>query len=275
MPFLADAHVHLYPEYSVANALRGASARLDTAAAAVLRGEKSFTKILCLTERETENYFQDMRAQRNVAGLPVSPTSEAVSLRIDLGDGDSLIVVNGKQVVSAERLEVLLLGCSQLPPPRASLESVVAWANEAGALPVLPWSFGKWTGTRGQAVMSFLERSARPASRAVFALGDILMRPSMLPEPPPFRWAREHGILCLTGSDPLPLPGEEHLIGSTYVWGEASISGETPWADLRAVLVGSPAMVRSGGKNGSVLDLLKRQLRYRFRRPVPTELSTA
>jgi len=140
----------------------------------------------------------------------VFATEEDESLRIQKMDGASLFLISGRQIVTAERLEVLALSTVSEIPDGLPLEETVAEVEKNGALPVIPWGFGKWIGRRGRILKRFMEEVSRPS----FFLGDNGGRPAFLPEPALFPFGRERGIRILPGSDPLPYPSETDRAGS-------------------------------------------------------------
>ena len=75
---------------------------------------------------------------------------------------------------------------------------------------VLPWSAGKWLGSRG-ALMKELVMELPPDG--IF-IGDSALRPRVVREPAVFKLASKRGIKVLSGSDPLPLEGEERRVAS-------------------------------------------------------------
>ncbi|MDA1044802.1 MAG: hypothetical protein O3C57_06210, partial [Verrucomicrobia bacterium] len=95
-------------------------------------------------------------------------------------------------------------------PEGCPAAETIAAIRQAGGIPVLPWSPGKWLGARARCVRDLIE-SQEPAS---LCLGDTAMRPAGFPEPAFFRIARRHGLACIAGTDPLPVPGEESILGS-------------------------------------------------------------
>lgn len=85
-------------------------------------------------------------------------------------------------------------------PMRETIEAV----RSCDAIPVLPWSFGKWWGNRGKILSDLLP--SQPA-KDIF-LGDNSNRPGFLPYPFQFQQAEQLGIRILPGSDPFPFPSE-------------------------------------------------------------------
>jgi hypothetical protein len=141
-----------------------------------------------------------------------------------------LLVVAGRQVVTDRGVEVLGLLCGERIPDGRNLESTIAMIRETGAVPVLPWGFGKWMFGRGTLVARLLRSSAHPPF-----VGDNGGRAALGGRPRLLREAQERGIVNLPGSDPLPLAGHETRAGSCGFLADCSLDA-APVASLRAWL---------------------------------------
>ncbi len=217
---LVDAHVHLHPGVPVGSFLQAARTHLEASALRVGGGTVAggWHGVLCLVESEGVDRFGELAAGESrggaggseVAGWKVVPTAEVPSLRAVAGDGFELVLVAGRQLRVADRLEVLALGTRAALPEGGGLRETIARVREAGGVPVLPWGFGKWWGGRGRRVARALGGS-EPGG---LLLGDNGGRWRGGPTPALFREARSRGIGILAGSDPLPLRGEALRAGS-------------------------------------------------------------
>src|SRR4051794_39643129 len=138
---------------------------------------------LLLAEMSGANVFA--RWQSGRAAWSVRRTQEQESLIL----GDKLLVIAGRQIVTAERIEVLALLTSETFEEGRPLDETIQRTKLAGALVVLPWGVGKWCGARGRSV-------ANAAIRYAVQLGDNGGRPLGWPRPVLFR---EHCVL--PGSD--------------------------------------------------------------------------
>jgi hypothetical protein len=139
-----------------------------------------------------------------------------------------LAVVAGRQLATREGLEVLALGTTELPTKRMPLEEAVAWAQDASALPVIPWGFGKWTLGRGKKIR---EAIAWAEPSQVF-FGDNGGRLRGFPTPALLDRAVAHGFRVLPGSDPLPLPGQGTRAGSAGIAVEGEIDFSMPFSSF-------------------------------------------
>jgi hypothetical protein len=236
--WVADTHVHLYPEYDLGLLFHAALRHLRTLAA-----RADDRPVLFLAERADCHAFAALRSGSASLppGLVLRGADEPDRLWIDEREGGSMLLIAGRQVRTRERLEVLCLGADADLADGLALEAAVEGVRAAGGLPVLPWSPGKWSGRRGRDVRALLQRSG-PGDLWV---GDISMRPHGWPLPRAFRIARARGIGILAGTDPLPAAGEEGVVGRYGI----RVEGESPTDALRA----NPAAVSViGSRDGAV-----------------------
>jgi hypothetical protein len=196
---LVDSHVHFHACYDLPAFLDGALRNFRKAGAG--------TGHLLLTESAGAHWFRRWRDGLNAGGgWRFEPTREEESLRVLNGSGDRMVLVAGRQIVARERLEVLALGRDLELPDGLPLVETLERVRESGALPVLPWGFGKWWGRRGMVVAETLERDGE------LFLGDNGGRLGL--DPVLFRRARRLGVRVLPGSDPLPFARHAGLVGS-------------------------------------------------------------
>lgn len=237
---IVDAHVHMYDCFDVDRFLTGANRNLRSAAERLTSAAVP-TNVLMLTETRRESGFDRLlqRAERpptgqpepgcwNVQRLSNDPTAVAATG----ADGSSIIIVAGRQVVSAEGLEVLALGTDAAIPEGVPLADQVEAISALGAIPVIPWGVGKWLGGRGKVVKSYIESST---GAAVF-LGDILGRPAFWPRSSIYRVAAARGIDVLPGTDPLPLESETVRAGSCGFYIDCDLASGPPSVVLKDAL---------------------------------------
>jgi len=236
-----DAHVHIYPRFDLPGFLDAAFSNcLQVARNAGC--DRSHIPVLLLTEGHRQRVFQriqeDAKKGNNRIGdeqtgnYQVFATEEEESLRIRKMDGAYLFLISGRQIVTAERLEVLALSAVSEIPDGLTLEQTVAAVEKEGAMGVIPWGFGKWAGRRGEILKRFMEKVPRPA----FFLGDNGGRPAILPEPPLFTFGKGRGIRILPGSDPLPFPSEAGRPGSFGFTLRVSLDPDRPAQGIRRAL---------------------------------------
>jgi hypothetical protein len=225
MQLRVDGHVHLHPCFELVKALTHLAESLCT------DGRHG---VALLTEREGEVLLRGWIAN----GLPAGVRGEVC------GDG----------------LEVLALCADLESPARMGFEETVAWATGQGALVVIPWGFGKWTGRRG----SLVERLLLDAAGGVL-VGDSTMRPNGCPGGRLLEEAAASGCRVLAGSDALPVRGEERFGGRYYVEGAHVGELRKPVEELRERLGRGEPMALGGTRPGWV-GVLHRQIRYEWAR---------
>jgi hypothetical protein len=229
-----DAHVHIHDCFDVDRFLDAAAANFRGHAAGMDASGRRF--VLCLTETRIADKFR-MLAERAVSEPP------------ELG-----------RIVTAEKLEVLALGSLDVwedgMPARAVIESVI----EAGAIPVLPWGFGKWLGRRRRAIESLIEKFD---DGSVY-LGDNGGRSAILPTPPEFALAGERGIRILPGSDPLPFDSEYNRAGSYGFQVDDLPLRDGIWAELCAMLQRGDGKLRPFGALESPFRFARNQLAMQY-----------
>jgi hypothetical protein len=210
---LIDAHVHVYPCADVARLLSAAARNLGEAARRI--GAPAWQGVLFLTEVAGTSWFETVAGSPlgrtfgkwHVAGVPQDPLSLEAH-----GEDDRLQIVAGRQIVTKERIEVHALGTCHVIPDGLELSVTLRDVHESGALAVLPWGVGKWSGERGRLVaLAVAEDSAGlyvsdNAGRPWFWRDPLLMR------------MRNIGRPVLRGSDPLPLTAEELRVGQFGSW---------------------------------------------------------
>lgn len=260
---LADGHVHLHPCFPIGAFLDRAAQNLERAHRAAGLSDE-WTGILLFTEGEGVERFEELRA---MVGAPAGPggwtahaTEETGSLRLRSRKGAEIVVVAGRQVVTDTRSEVLALCTTARFHDGGALVDRIHEVREAGAVPVLPWGFGKWWGSRGRRLAEIVGA----LSAGEILLGDNAVRPRGTPEPGLFEEARARGIPVLPGSDPLPFPEQVRRVGS---YG-AILSGSEfdlvrPADSLRRQLLGLGPELRSFGRRAGPLRSAWTQVRLR------------
>lgn len=261
-----DAHVHIHETFSLDRLLDCARGNFARLAPSEGDGSRDRQMALLLSEMKETDYFTRLREKAGGAGHTtaggwhVACTGEAESLRLTRDDWSGrLFLLAGRQVVSAERIEVLTLATAAKVPDGLSLARTVEAVRGHGGLAVLPWGVGKWLGKRGKMIDDFVQRAA---AKGLF-VGDNGGRPLFWPAPRLFMTAATRGIRLLPGSDSLPLPAEESRVGG---YG-GSISGEIrethPAEDLRRLLIDASSPIVPFGRRMSGWRFLRTQVALR------------
>jgi hypothetical protein len=262
---IIDGHVHIYDCFDIPRFFGSAFSNCLQVARNV-GYERSHIPVLLLTEGRRQRVFQRLQEETKkgnnrigdvkTGAYRVFATEEAESLRIQRMDGTCLFLVSGRQIVTAERLEVLALSTVSEIPDGLPLEETVAAVEKEGSLPVIPWGFGKWIGRRGRILKRFLENANRPD----FFLGDNGGRPAFLPEPAHFSFGRERGIRILPGSDPLPFLSETDRAGSFGFTLRVSLDPDRPAHGIGTALFDRATRPEPYGRLETPFRLLRNQI---------------
>ncbi|MGD9781323.1 MAG: hypothetical protein AB7V14_04120 [Kiritimatiellia bacterium] len=248
-----DAHAHVYPFHDVPRLLLAALDHMPRVAPTDLR-------VLCLAERADCSFFQalaqdEIRLPGDRWRIAAWDPDGGIKIR-HLPDHRDLWILAGRQIVSAERIEVCSLFSDEPiadgPPAREIVRAILA----AGGWPALDWAPGKWLFARGQLV----RRLVREFPPAQLLLVDTSLRPLGWPAPRLYAQARKQGRAVLAGSDPLPVAGEERVAGS-YHCVFSIPAPEDPArlvAPLKAALAAGIAPIAFGGRRGSPLSVFRR-----------------
>jgi hypothetical protein len=247
---IADAHVHFHACFRRHRFFDAAWQNLTGAHPHLASGE-ALLPYLLLTESPGADYFRRWRdeagkATKNSVRWRVEATREDCSLTARREDGAAIVIVAGRQVPTAERLEVLALGTTNGIPQGLPFHECVCRAGEIAPVVCVPWGFGKWSLGRGAVVREALIH----ADPSTFFLGDGAGRPRGRRVPHLFEIAAEHGIRVLPGSDPFPMRRHEDRAGTLCfsVAGDPDI--ERPWERLAAAVTGEAAVVALGARVG-------------------------
>lgn len=258
-----DAHVHFHAREHVAGTLDAAISNFGNVDAA---GKREGSGVLLLAQSAGERVFEWLREQAQVGAWSVSPVEcerESLWLR---GPRGGLAVVCGRQVIAENGLEVLALGTIDLIEDGLGLQRTLAAVQASGALAVLPWGFGKWTGLRARRIREQLQS---PAVAGLW-VGDNGGRLQSLPRPRLFAEAEAQGIGVLPGTDPFPFGKDYRRVGSFGFVVEVALDPARPWQSIHAALAGRrrspPAYGRGEGWLGFLFKQTWIQIDKRLRR---------
>lgn len=265
---LVDAHVHLHECCETDLLLDAAAANFSSAA----RGARPKSAVLLLAQAAGSDRFEQLAAEALPGSAPDKPaagwgfrlTAEAESIVAVRRDGARLILVCGRQIRTAEGLEVLALGTTRRFDDGRAAADVLLAAAAAGALAVLPWGVGKWLGRRGRLVSRLIGDAGLR-----IACGDNGNRPGFWPRPRLLRRAERLGRRVLPGSDPLPLPATVARAGSFGFAVGGALDSDRPAADLKARLADPRVAIEPYGRRESARLFFSNQLLLRARRSRP------
>ena len=256
-----DAHTHIYSEIHAENTLANGGENLKQ----LVEPGASTVCFLCdpvgsdIFSRLRDLSDPDCRAA-NRAGCSVSITSESTSLTVSNGTEAGVVVIRGQQLVSSEKLEVLAIGHTANLTTGRPLHKMLDEARAAGAHIIVPWGAGKWMGARGRLVSEMLKREAFPGLH----IGDNGGRPAVW-RVPQFRLAAERGIKIISGSDALPIAGDERRIGTYGTVIDRQLDTSSPWQSIASFLADPNVQPETIGSNLRFSRFLLLQSKLRFK----------
>ncbi len=263
---LIDGHAHLYDDVPIGSFLESARRRFE-AAAWKLGLPQSTTGVLFLLETPLTHAFQRLRAVGGhaVGGWKVRALSDDVSFvgeHVSGGLAGPVLIIGGRQVATRERLEVLALGNLEPISDGLPLSETLDIVKAAGALPVIPWGFGKWWGGRGK-LLAEVVAHGEPGS---LYIGDCAARPQSSRTPAILKQAANRGILILPGTDPLPFASHAGIAGGYGFALQVRPNAQTPAADLICALRELREQPRVFGSRTSWPGFIRSQVGMQLRR---------
>jgi hypothetical protein len=257
---LADAHVHLHACFPLDRVLDAASENF----AKFGQPETGFQGVLFLAEMAHQNQFEQLFQQSadgqtgySVGNWTLHRTEEAVSLSATRS-GQEIFILAGRQLVTAEKLEVLALITEHPLADGMPLEETITSILAADGIPVLPWGVGKWIGKRGKLLQATLQAQKFP-----LYLGDNSGRPVFWLRSPYFQQAEAQGVRILPGTDPLPLATEVQRPGSFGFKMRGNLSRQQPGQTMKQVLENPAAEILTYGSLENPFRFLQNQLQIR------------
>jgi len=254
-PTLIDAHVHIRNTFDPAAVLDAALEHFSRHADRL--GAPTCNGVLMLCESADEHAYERLASRGRPIGrwrFESSPDPGALTTERD--DAQRLLLIQGQQIATADRLEVLTLANRERIDDGLPIAETLERALAMEAITVLPWGFGKWTGQR-RAIMLDLIRDF--ASRGI-AIGDSAGRPRGLPAGPVFREANRLGVPILPGTDPLPIASHERRAGKFGLALPGKLDRAAPVADLKdrlRTISGGVVIGRRDGPLGAIASQLR------------------
>jgi hypothetical protein len=215
MQVACDTHVHCYQFDSLPQLLDHA---IDNFARLTPQAQ---THILFFTDGFVDRTWlklQDLIASSGQSGEWTMKLNKQSGF-VEASKSDKLIyLAPARQVNTAGRLEMLLLGCDkELEDKQPANDLIDQYADDY--VLISPWGVGKWLGKRGRVLIDLINYSSKP-----FFLGDNGGRPFFWPVPhfkfmnlllkgKKTKWVKK-ALPVFNGSDPLPVSGEISRVGS-------------------------------------------------------------
>ena len=263
-----DAHVHIHDCFDVQRFFDAAAANF-LASAGRVSSKVPARYMLCLTETRSADRFTGLARQaatvQPAAGQPEAawsfvPTADECCLVARHPVHGEIVVVAGRQIVTMERLEILGLGTVGTWEDGLAASEVIDSVLADGAIPVLPWGFGKWFGRRREVVASLIEDYG---DGSLF-LGDNSGRPAMMPEPPEFAIAKKSGMRVLPGTDPLPFKSEVDKAGSFGFFIDGVEDRESIWSSVRGLVRQRDIELHNFGSLETPLRFVRNQIAMQY-----------
>jgi hypothetical protein len=261
---LVDAHVHIYDCFDISELLDGAISNF-TRAAKKLGVKGGFKGVLLLAETSHDNWFQQAKLLDGAGNWMIEQTPDKVVLRAklvteDVANKASLYIMAGRQIITAEGLELLALVTDSAFDDGLPIASALAAVHKQDAIPVVPWAVGKWLGKRGKLLSGLLNSSAN----SDLCVGDNGGRPVFWRNPVHFRQAKNNNICLLPGTDPLPFSSEAGRVGSFGFLIQGKLTKSQPSMDLKQLLRSNDNQLISYGRLESPLRFAINQVRLRM-----------
>jgi len=196
-----DGHAHFHANFSLETFLHGAREKL-------LRVDGK-TGALLLAHIGSETPLHSLQERTDLPDAWTRTKPDATSLLFQHDDGTSIVIVAGRQIATAEKLELLTLCSDASMQEGLSLRESIQMALSNSAIPVVPWGFGKWWFSRGKLLKDLIQSDFE----GHWLIGDSGCRIAGLP-PKMLALANQAGIATIAGSDPLPIASHAARAGS-------------------------------------------------------------
>jgi len=262
---IVDTHIHLYRKFDI-SLLFSSAVRNMGLYTTVNNISGTVLPILGLTSTLSEMSWNDLCQITSEGGSitgaggqwKLRKTEDDTLLRATNTEGHDLYLLCGHQLVTYEKLELLVLGTNS--PVYDSAKGLI-WhieQNTSGIL-ITPWAVGKWLGRRGEIISEVVERFAESVK-----LGDNSGRPALWFYIKQFKQASECPMDIWPGTDPLPLTGQEQAVGMNTIairdTNLASLSGKEVVAALKSK--DAPVLLQS--RRESLVSFFRNQISLRL-----------
>lgn len=237
--WLVDAHVHIHDCFELDQLLDAALFNF-THAAKIMADVDGFTGVLLLSETSRDNWFarfsSPQPSERSDSRWQIEKTQETEVLKASLkneSDDDAVIfIIAGRQIITAEGLELLALITDSMFEDGLPAVETLRTIRDHDAIPVFPWAVGKWLGKRGKFLSDLLQLEAQ----GELYLGDNSGRPVFWGKPSHFKQAHALNMSILPGTDPLPMSEQALRVGSFGFSVHGQLRKTQPATDLKQLL---------------------------------------
>ena len=250
MKIVADTHTHIYPCYDVTVAFEILIHNLE-------QYSDSAVKMAFLAERNDCHFFSELgkdKGQIFQNGFGVSGANPNDVIILTKEEKPCLYLFPGRQIVTAERIEILSLISNLEIMDGLPADTVIRQIIDNGGVPVISWAPGKWLFERRKVV----EKIMNNWTPRQILIGDTSLRPTIWKKPLLMQSAEKAGFKILAGSDPLPFPDEELQLGlyGSSVYGDINL--DKPAGSMRSILTDPEVEIKHVGKRNTLLTMLRR-----------------
>lgn len=208
-----DTHVHFYPHFDLDDFLHQTYQNLDLAFKKQFPIRESVKVIYLMNSSIFAGYdfFLHLARIEMLCEWEISLLSDQKTLVAKHREtGRHLWICPAFQYTHVNGLELLALGLGQLPSTQMTLSELAFEILSLGGIPVLPYGFGKWSGSRLKIVRHMIEDFKDTS----FCVGDSPARCFPFDNGTLFSRITSDRVRVFPGSDPLPLDGEEKYSGT-------------------------------------------------------------
>lgn len=257
MKIIADTHVHLYPCYDYSLALKNLALNLSSLC------PDDTVKAAFLTDRFQYRFHEDflmgkIKTEDQGLTLTLGPDMKTLILKTEK---TQVYLFPGYQINCAEKIELIGMGLLTPIHDGLSLEETLKEIRSQRAIPILPWGAGKWLFKRGK----IIERLIPLAKDYSLLFADTFMRPALMPDSRIIRQIRTVQKNLLAGSDPLPMKGEEKILGRYSTLFEGEFDPLNPLFSMQSILLSGFQPFIPLGKRASLPEFTLRHFRYHCR----------
>lgn len=256
---LVDAHIHIHECYNLNKFLDAAENNFSNNLS-ILGSDDKNSCIICFTESEGVNFFDSFKKEiendDKYGNWSIILTNDSNCLLFRSSNNFEIYIFAGRQIVTAESLEVLAIGLENEIKDGLLLNEVISKVNSSGKISIIPWGAGKWMGKRGQ----FVEKLILEKRNFPIFLGDNGNRPWFWKISNLFKLAESKKIFNLPGTDPLPFNNQELRPGNFGFCLDGYINSNKPYEDFLNKIKNISAPVKTYGKLETSIKFFKNQI---------------
>jgi len=260
---IADAHVHIHKCFEIDQLLNASLTNFQKISRTKTDIENS-AFLIFLTEMPGDFEFSKLleyaQNHHQINNWKLTPTQESISISATNNENQKIFIIAGRQIVTAEKLEVLALISDNEFADSLPIETTIQNIVSKDGIPVLPWAVGKWTGKRGKILQKLLNSD----TLSMVYLGDNSGRPNFWSRPSYFQLAEQKGWKVLPGTDPLPLKYEYTKPGSFGFIVEGEFNIVEPGKSMKEILLNPTTSVKPYGSLETPFRFIRNQLAIRY-----------